>query len=364
MTVKDVTALLEEIAPLAHAEDFDNVGLLVGNNNQKVKGILVTLDTLETVIDEAVQKKCNLVVSFHPILFKGMKKITGETYVERVILKAIRNDIAIYSMHTALDNSPVGVNAKICEVLGVEKPKILIPKRNTIKKLTTYVPKKDAKTLREKLFEAGAGTIGNYSDCSFNVDGFGTFRAGENAKPKIGTKGVSHTEEETQLNITFDMAFEKNVLDTLFEHHPYEEVAYEVITLENKNKNLGMGMIGELKSPTTEIAFLNHVKEVMHAKGIRHSRFLNKPIKRVAVLGGSGAFAIGAALHARADVFIAADLKYHQFYEAEGRILIADIGHFETEQFTKNLLVDFLTKKIPNFAVTLSESITNPIKYF
>ena len=364
MTVKDITDILEELAPLNHAEDFDNVGLLVGQPEQIVKGILVTLDTLENVVEEAIQKKCNLIVSFHPIIFKGLKKINGSNYVERVVLKAITNNIAIYSMHTALDNSPVGVNHKFCEVLGVKEPKILIPKKHTIKKLTVHVPKDALEHLRKKLFEAGAGNIGNYSHCSFNLEGIGTFTPDENSKPVIGEIGKVHHEKEIQLHLTYSSSSEKAILKSLFEHHPYEEIAYEITTLENSNQNLGMGMIGTLEKEMSENDFLKHLKNEMNAKVIRHSAFLDKPIKTVAVLGGSGAFAIGAAIKAGADIYVTSDIKYHQFYEAENKMIIADIGHFETEQFTKNLFVDFLTKKIPNFAVTLSESNTNPIKYF
>lgn len=363
MIVKEVTEILEELAPLAYAEDFDNVGLLVGNLDSKVSGILVTLDTLENVIDEAIAHNCNLIVSFHPIIFGGLKKLTGANYVERVVIKAIQNNIAIYSMHTALDNSKSGVNAKICEVLGIENPEILIPQKSTIKKLTTYVPSSDADALKIALFDAGAGNIGNYSNCSFTNQGTGSYLAQEGAKPTKGKKGEIHYEEEVQIHVTYEKAIEKKVLKSLFEKHPYEEVAYEIYALENTNQHIGMGMIGNLKRPMAENEFLNHLKKTMLASCIRHSNFLGKPVQKIAVLGGSGAFAITAAKAAGADVFITADVKYHQFYEAENKILIADIGHFETEQFTKNLLVDYLTKKIPNFAVRLSESKTNPIKY-
>jgi len=364
MTVKKIADTLEELAPLKYAEDFDNVGLLVGNMHQEVSGVLVTLDTLEHVVDEAIGKNCNLIVSFHPILFKGIKKLTGSDYVERTLLKAIKHDIAIYSVHTALDNSHLGVNAKICEVLGIENPKILIPKKNTIKKLTTYVPLAQANELRDKLFEVGAGAIGNYSNCSFAVEGMGSFNPDEKAKPTIGSQGSTHYEPEVQLHLTFPFSREKELLAVLFENHPYEEVAYELTTLENNNQDIGMGMVGQLPEPISEKAFLNLLKDKMKAAVVRHSPSLGKPIASVAVLGGSGSFAISAAKAAKADAFVTADVKYHQFFEAEGKLLIADIGHYETEQFTKNLLVDFLKKKIPNFAVTLSESITNPIKYF
>jgi dinuclear metal center YbgI/SA1388 family protein len=363
MTVKDITKILEELAPLSYAEEFDNVGLLVGDHNMNVTGVLVTLDTLENVVDEAIKKDYNMIVSFHPIIFTGLKKLTGANYVERVILKAIANDIAIYSMHTALDNSNMGVNAKICEVLGIQNAKILIPKRGTIKKLTTYAPMPNADEIKSALFKAGAGEMGKYSNCSFSTDGDGSFKAGNDAKPTIGKIGETHIEKEVQINMVFSFEKEKSILSALFKNHPYEEIAYEITTLENTNQNIGMGMFGVLDTEMDEEAFLQMVKKRMNAAVIRHSKLLDKKVKKVAVLGGSGAFAISAAKKADVDVFITSDLKYHQFYEAEGQLVLADIGHFETEQFTKDLLVDYLIKKIPNFAISLSESITNPIKY-
>ena len=363
MKVKEVLDILEELAPLAYAEDFDNVGLLVGDEKSVVSGVLVTLDTLEHVVEEAVSKRCNLIVSFHPIIFGGLKKLTGSTYVERVVIKAIQNNISIYSMHTALDNSKHGVNAKICEVLGLNDTKILIPQKGTIKKLTTYVPQMEAEALKKKLFEAGAGNIGNYSDCSFSNDGTGSYKAGHNANPVKGKIGETHYENEVQVHITYLRDKEKQVLNALFDNHPYEEVAYEIVTLENTNGDIGMGMIGELEQPMGELECLKFIKEKMNTESVRHSQLRDTPVKKIAVLGGSGAFAISAAKASGADIFISADVKYHQFYEAEGKLVIADIGHYETEQFTKNLLVDYLTKKIPNFAIRLSDSKTNPIKY-
>ena len=363
MIIKEVTDLLEALAPLDNAEDFDNVGLLVGDASDEVSGILVTLDTLENVVDEAIEKNCNLIVSFHPIIFTGLKKITGSDYVQRTVIKAIRNRISIYSMHTALDNSPLGVNARICQTLGLEDPRILIPKNGSIKKLTTYVPRANADKLKGALWNAGAGQIGDYSHCSFSVEGTGTFMAGAEANPSKGNKGELHTEEETQVHVTFTHDRERSVLKALQENHPYEEVAYEVYSLENSNQHLGMGMIGSLSVAMTEKDFIELVKERMGVQFVRHSALLNKKVKKIAVLGGSGGFAIGSAKKAGADIFLTADLKYHQFFTAENKILLLDIGHYESEQFTKNLLVEYLTKKIPNFAIALSESVTNPINY-
>ncbi|MFD2551865.1 Nif3-like dinuclear metal center hexameric protein [Bizionia sediminis] len=371
MIVQDLITILENFAPNAYAEDFDNVGLLVGNSSEKITGILVTLDTTEAVVDEAIKKKCNTIVSFHPIIFKGLKTLTGKNYVQRVAIKAIKHNIAIYAIHTALDNAIHGVNDMICQRLNLTSKTILIPQQNTIKKLTTYVPHKHANTVREALFKAGAGSIGNYSGCSFNTQGTGTFTASANANPVIGNKLENHEEPETKITVTFPKHLKSSILKALFAAHIYEEVAYEITALENTNQHIGMGMVGNLHTPMEELEFLAYVKQHMHTPAIRHSQFLGKPIQKVAVLGGSGSFAIGAAKQAGADAFITADLKYHDFFQAENTILLADIGHYESEQFTKNLLVAHLTKKITNFApalplskVLLSETNTNPVKYY
>lgn len=364
MKLTDILSVLEEMAPLGYAEDFDNVGLLVGNKNQDISGVLVTHDALEEVIDEAIAKKCNLIVCFHPILFSGLKKITGATYVERAIVKAIQNNIAIYAVHTALDNHPEGVNKLFCNALGIKNGKILIPKTNYIYKLITYAPLENADTIRNALFNAGAGAIGNYEKCSFNTKGLGTYMANEHSNPVIGNQFEFVESEEIKIEVTFEKHLEGKILNALFKNHIYEEVAYELYQLENKHQNIGLGMIGELDTPLSENDFLQLVKEKMQCGGIRHSTFLNKPIKKVAVLGGSGSFAIPQAIREGADAFLTADLKYHQFYEAENQLLLADIGHFESERFTKNYIVDYLKEKITNFAIILSEVNTNPVKYF
>lgn len=363
MTIKKITNYIEELAPLNYAEDFDNVGLLIGNYNTEVTGILVTLDTLEETVDEAIAKNCNLIVSFHPIIFSGLKKLNGNSYVETVVLKAIKNDIAIYATHTALDNSENGVSAKICEVLGLTNTKILIPKKGIIQKLTTYVPEENANKLKDALFAAGAGNIGNYDHCSFSVSGDGTYRGNEHSNPVIGEKGKIHTEKEIKISLTFESKNKIPILRALQKNHPYEEVAYEIVTIENVHQNIGMGMIGELPSAMNEKEFLLYLKKTMKTDCVRHSAFINKKIKKVAVLGGAGSFAINDAKKANADAYVSADFKYHEFFKAENSLLLADIGHYESEQFTKNLLVDYLTKKFSNFAVILSEKSTNPIYY-
>lgn len=370
MKIKEILSILEEMAPLAYAEDFDNVGLLVGNTETEATGVLVCHDALETVIEEAMSKNCNLVVCFHPILFSGIKKITGKNYVERAILKAIKNDISIYAVHTALDNHQNGVNKIFCDALDLVNTKVLIPKPNFIQKLVTYTIPENVEKLRNALFEAGAGKIGNYEDCSFNSKGIGTYMGNENSNPEIGDRFEFVEANEIKIEVTFEKYLQSKILKALFKNHIYEEVAYEIYNTENTHQNIGLGMIGELKTEMHELEFLKMVKEKMSCGGIRHTNFLKKPIKKVAVLGGSGAFAIKNAIQAGADIYLTADLKYHNFYEAENKIILADIGHFESERYTKNYIIDYLTKKIANFAnslsldkIILSEINTNPVKY-
>ena len=370
MTIAAIKSILEEIAPLAYAEDFDNVGLLVGNENDEISGILICHDALETVVDEAIAKKCNLIICFHPILFSGLKKITGKNYVERSVIKAIKNDVAIFAVHTALDNHQNGVNKIFCDALGLINTKILIPKLNFIQKLVTYTTTENADQLRLSLFAAGAGKIGNYENCSFNSDGTTTYQGNENSNPVVGEKNEYVVGKEIKIEVTFEKHLQSPILKALHSNHIYEEVAFEIYNLENKHQNIGLGMIGELPTEMSEKEFLEFVKLKMKADGIRHSEYLNKKIKKVAVLGGSGSYAINQAIAAGADVFLTADLKYHNFYEAENKILLADVGHFESERYTKNYIYDFLTKKITNFAnsnlvnnIFLSEINTNPVKY-
>lgn len=361
--IKEIISVLEEMAPLAYAEDFDNVGLLVGNQESEATGILVCHDALENIIDEAIAKDCNMVVCFHPILFSGLKKITGKNYVERSVIKAIKNDIAIYAVHTALDNHQEGVNKIFSDALGLVNTKILIPKENFIRKLVTYTIPENAEEVRNALFDAGAGTIGNYENCSFNSKGIGTYMGNEHSNPQVGERFEFVQGDEIKIEMTFEKHLENKILKALFKSHAYEEVAYEIYDLQNKHQNIGLGMIGELKNPMKEKEFLLFAKEKMECGGIRHSNFTGKEIKKVAVLGGAGSFAIKNAIQAGADAYLTADLKYHQFYEAENKLLLADIGHFESERYTKNYIVEYLRKKILNFAVILSEENSNPVKY-
>ncbi len=364
MIIAEVIKHLEDFAPIATAEDFDNVGLLVGDATTALKGVLITHDTLEEVVEEAIAKNCNLIVSFHPIIFSGLKKLNGKNYVERAVIKAIKNDIAIYAIHTALDNHHLGVNKIMCDKLGLQNTKILIPKNGVIKKLTTYVPREQADKLRKKLFETGAGAIGNYDECSFNILGTGSFKPNLASNPTIGKKGELHFEEELQIGVIFPKHLESKILKALFKNHPYEEVAYEIITLDNSHQQMGMGMIGELPEAIEEVEFLSLVKKTFKADGIRHSKLLEKKVKKIAVLGGSGSSAIDAAKSAGVDFFITADLKYHDYYKAEQKLVVADIGHYESERYTKNLLHSYLSKKISNFAIILANTKTNPIKYY
>ncbi len=363
MIVQDVIDYLEAFAPTFYAEDFDNVGLLVGNKHLPLKGILICHDTLEEVIDEAIEKKCNLIVSFHPIVFKGLKKLNGNSYVERVVIKAIQHNIAIYAIHTALDNMQHGVNDAMCRKLGLINNQILLPKSEVVHQLVTYVPKEHAEKVKNALFEAGAGSIGNYSECSFTNEGVGSFKGNENSNPQWGEKQKRELVEEMEISLIFEAHLTSKVISALKHAHPYEEVAYQIYPTKNENQTRGMGMVGEFEKEMEEAAFLKHLKLVFGTPCIRHSKLLGKPIKRVAVLGGSGAFAIQAAKRTKADAFVSGDFKYHDFYLAENEIVLADVGHYESERYTKEILYTYLIKKITNFAIVLSEVDTNPIQY-
>jgi dinuclear metal center YbgI/SA1388 family protein len=362
--IKDIINFLESIAPPALQESYDNAGLIVGNQGEEVSGILITLDVTEAVIDEAINKKANLIVAHHPIVFSGLKKITGKNYIERSLIKAIKNDIAIFSAHTNLDNIPNGVNGKICKKLGLENCKILDPAKGMLKKLVTFIPVDDAQKVRDAVFSAGAGSIGNYDLCSFNTTGEGTFRAGKNCNPYVGEIETTHSEKEIRFETIFPSYLQGRIINALLQSHPYEEVAYDIYSLENSYKQAGSGMIGTLPEEKNPEDFLQQIKETFNTGIIKHTSFTGKKIKKVAVCGGAGSFLLNKAIAQNADIFISGDFKYHQFFDAEERIIIADIGHFESEQFTKELFYELLTKNLPKFAIHLSEVNTNPIFYF
>ncbi len=361
--LKDITDYIESIAPLAYQESYDNAGLICGNSNMDIAGAIICLDSTEDVIDEAIKNKCNLVIAHHPIVFSGLKKFNGKNYVERVIIKAIKNDIAIYAAHTNLDNVQNGVNAKIAEKLGLINCNVLSPQKNGLKKLITFCPTGDAEKVRNAIFQAGGGSIGNYTECSFNTSGTGTFKAGDDTNPYVGERGKQHQENEIKIETIYPSESESKLLKALFLAHPYEEVAYDIISLGNANQTVGSGLIGEFSVEMDELDCLQFIKEVMKASSVRYTNLLNKKIKKVAVCGGSGSFLLKDAIKAGADIFVTADFKYHQFFDAENRIVIADIGHFESEQYTSELFYDILKKKFNTFALHLSKINTNPINY-
>ena len=364
MKLSLLTDYLESLAPLAYQEDYDNSGLIVGKADQEVYQALISLDCTEAVVDEAIASNCQVIISHHPIVFRGLKKFNGKTYVERVVEKAIKNNIALYAIHTNLDNVLTGVNSRICETLGLTNTRILAPKHHLLKKLVTYVPAAQAEQVRNALFHAGAGNIGNYSEASFNAEGTGTFKANEDANPYVGEPGIRHTENEVRIEVIYPATLESKILMALVLAHPYEEVAYDLYSLTNPNQQVGSGMIGELEIPVNEEYFLSIVKDKMRAHVIRHTALTGKHIRKVAVCGGAGGFLLKQAIAAGADIFITADYKYHEFFDAEGKILIADIGHYESEQFTQHFLYEIIRKKFATFAVRLTEINTNPVKYF
>lgn len=364
MKIAQIIQELEALAPLPLQESYDNAGLLTGLPQWECKGVLCTLDATEKVVKEAIEKKCNLIVAHHPIIFGGLKKINGKNYVERAVIAAIKNDIAIYAIHTNLDNVAHGVNKVIADKLGLINTSILSPKENLLKKLFVFVPLEQVEKVRDAIFNAGAGNIGNYSECSFGVEGTGTFKANEGTNPFAGEIGSRHHEKEMKIEAIFPAWLENKIVSAMIKAHPYEEVAYDVVALDNIFQKVGSGMIGYLHENMGEQAFLAKLKTDFGLSVIRHTPLTGKPVQKVAVCGGAGSFLISRALNAGADFYITADVKYHEFFDANGRMVIADIGHFESEQFTIGFLAALLVEKFPTFAVLKSEIQTNPVQYF
>ncbi len=364
MKIKEIVSFLEFQADTSLQEEYDNAGLITGDPGWECSGIICSLDTTEEVVKEAIARKCNLIVAHHPIIFGGLKKINGKNYVEKTIITAIKNDIAIYAIHTNLDNVLHGVSGRMAGMLGLKNISILAPKENTLKKLFTFVPVDKAEQVRNAIFNAGGGNIGNYSECSFNAEGMGTFRAGEGANPYVGELGKQNQEKEIKVEVIFPSYLESKIVADMKAAHPYEEVPYDVVSLTNNNQNIGSGVIGEFSEELEEKPFLARVKEIFKVPVLRHTALLGTPIKKVAVCGGAGSFLISKALAVGADAYITADMKYHEFFDANNRMLIADIGHYESEQFTINLLQEILEQKFPTFAVLKTEVKTNPVFYF
>lgn len=364
MKVSSVIQHLEALAPPALQESYDNCGLLTGNPDWECTGVLCALDATEAVVEEAIRQNCNLVVAHHPIIFSGLKKMNGKNYVERVVIRALKQDIALYAIHTSLDNVSGGVNSRIADLLELHDRKVLVPKGNSLCKLYTYVPLAQAGIVKDALFAAGAGHIGQYSECSFSTEGTGTFKAGAGTQPFVGRQGERHLEPEVKVEVVLPAYLSGKVVEALLQAHPYEEVAYELVNLLNPSPGKGSGLIGNLPRPYPVAEFLGKLKSSFGCRVVRHTTTARETIARVAVCGGAGSFLISNALSADADAFVTADLKYHEFFDADNRLLLCDIGHYESEQFTTDLLAEVLQQKFPNFAVLKSDQITNPVHYY
>jgi dinuclear metal center YbgI/SA1388 family protein len=363
MKLKDLCSYLDSVVPLSFQESYDNSGLQIGLPEREISSAMITLDVTEEVIDEAVSDKCDVIISHHPLIFNGIKRITGRTFTERILYKAVKHDIAIYSSHTNLDIFSNGVSRKMAEKLGLKDIKVLSPLMNRLLKLVTYIPESHLEKVREALFEAGAGVIGNYDQCAFTTAGTGSFRGSENTKPFIGGKGKIHFEKETRFETVLFSHLKEKVIKVLLDVHPYEEAAYDIYALENENVDVGLGCVGEFNDAMGEADFLKLVSSVFDAKGVRYSKPAGKPVRKIALCGGSGASLLNVAIASGADAFITADIKYHNFFDADNKILLVDTGHFESEKFSTEILYDLIIKKFPKFAVRFSEINTNPINF-
>lgn len=365
MQISSILRFLESLAPPSYQESYDNAGLLTGSGLWECTGMLVTLDATEEVVREAIARNCNLIIAHHPIIFRELKGLTGRNYIERTVIAAIKQDIAIYAIHTNLDNVVAGgVNGRIASKLGVVNGRPLLPREGVLQKLYCFVPVEHLEVVRTALFAAGAGQIGGYSECSYAVEGAGTFLGSEGTKPFVGQPGSRHTEKEARLEVVVPAHLSRQVVAAMIAAHPYEEVAYDLVSLANTHPNVGAGLIGSLPGAMTEKDFLELVRQAFMVPVVRHTRLTGRPVERVAVCGGAGSFLISKALSAGADFYITSDVKYHEFFDANDQLVIADIGHFESEQFTVQLLFDVLREKFRNFAILKSDTKTNPVNYY
>jgi dinuclear metal center YbgI/SA1388 family protein len=364
MKLKELCTYLESAVPLSLQEDYDNSGLQVGTPEDEIISALITLDVTEDVLQEAIISGCDVVISHHPLIFKGIKSLTDRSFTERIISTAIRNNIAIYSAHTNLDNYSNGVSKKMAEKLKLEDVSVLSPSENKLLKFVTFVPESHFEKVSNAVFEAGAGVIGNYDKCGFSLSGTGSFRGNEHSAPFAGEKGKLHFENEIRFETILYSHLKGKVTKALLESHPYEEVAYDFYALENINSGIGSGCFGKFHDPMPETEFLSLVSSVFDAPGLRYSKLTGKPVRNVALCGGSGAFLLSKAISSGADAYVTSDVKYHDYFMTENKILLVDTGHFESEKFSREILKDLIIKKFPKFAVRFSETNTNPINYF
>ncbi|MCX7986834.1 MAG: Nif3-like dinuclear metal center hexameric protein [Bacteroidales bacterium] len=363
MVVKEVISAIENYAPLSFQESYDNAGLILGSPEMEVSAALICIDITEEVVEEAINKGINLIISHHPLIFSGLKRIIGNSYIEKAVIKALKHDIAVYCAHTNMDITWDGVNIHVAKKIGLKEIEILRPLQKHLVKIVTFVPNSHATAVREALFEAGAGHIGNYDSCSYNIHGEGTFRGLSGSNPFVGEPHKLHFESEVRIETICPRHILSQVIKAMLKAHPYEEPAYDIYPIDNLYERAGLGVVGNLERAVETYEFLLFIKELFKVPLIKHTKPIKKFIERVAFCGGSGSDLLTDALKAKADIFISADFKYHQFFNTEGQVIIADIGHFESEQYTKEIFYQILTKKFPNFAVHFSEINTNPVNY-
>jgi dinuclear metal center YbgI/SA1388 family protein len=362
ITFSQIARQLENLAPLAYQENYDNSGMLLGDPQTPILGVLTCLDVTESVLQEALELKANLIVAHHPIIFSGLKRLSGQNQTERVVMRSIKEGICLYALHTPLDKVLGGTNAFLAQKLELSSLKILAPEKGRLKKLTVFVPQTHSSELLEALAQAGAGNIGNYSHCSFVVQGQGSFKPNERANPFLGKAGEIERVDESRIEVIFPSHIEPQVLKALKEAHPYEEVAYFVYDLANSHSQVGLGMLGELPEAMSGERFLEYCAQKLSLKVIRHTALLPE-IKTVAVCSGSGTSLLPKALSQKAQAFVSSDFKYHQFFEAENQIIIADIGHYESERFAAEILARWL-KDYFDLPIFQTQIGTNPVDYF
>ena len=365
MTVGDLCGWLEQRAPLRFQEDYDNSGLLVGQRSWTVTGVLCCLDADEAVVHEAVARGCNVVLSHHPIVFKGLKRLTGATAVERTVALALKHNVALYAGHTNWDSIQGGVSFSLAQRLGLVAPRIMMPRGGELLNLVVYVPAEHASPVAEAAFGAGAGRIGAYDECHFSGSGTGTFRPLDGAQPFVGQIGVREVADEHRLEFVLPKHRKSAVQQAVWAAHPYEEVAHSWISLDNSWSEVGYGAVGNLPEPIRLGDFLAVCAAQLGAESVRYSTSsLDRIVQRIAVCGGSGAEFAGAAAAAGADAYVTGDLKYHGFQDPPGGLVLVDVGHGESERPFIDDWAELIRSEFVTFAVLISETDNRPVRTY
>jgi len=363
MTCGEIIKILETWAPREISLERDNPGLQVGSGKNIVKNILLSLELTMDVINESIAKECNLIITHHPLIFHPVKSLDFQRDKNSMLIeKLIKNDLTLFSAHTNLDFTKNGVSFELAKMLGLKGIDFLVNLSANQYKISVFVPGDHVEEVADAIFNAGGGIIGEYSRCSFRTGGTGTFFGSNKTTPFLGEKGKQEQVSEIKLEAIADSWKLGGIISAVINAHPYEEPAYDIYPLKNKNINYGMGAVGELDKQLGREEFLKYVSEKLKAKCLKYTSGKSESIKKIAVCGGAGTELLKEAVQSGADAFVTADVKYHTFHDAQGKILLVDAGHYETEIHVLNQIEKELsTAAENNFKIFKYSGSTNPV---